>query len=188
MIRPRYGARHNVLRPVEESHHRRVLEIDNQTLSPARSAGGALWRMTPALLFPAGRRQISGAYRLGTDGAARWHVRQPPQICGVDASGIARSEIGSSHKRSTGRRQISGAYRLRTDGAARWHVRQPPQICGVDASGIARIVERAISQNVGFNALENAELLPKGLVQAIGFAVLLLDLLDRDPAGIVRGL
>ena len=53
---------------------------------------------------------------------------------------------------------------------------------------VVRIVERAVGQDVGFDAFQDPEILAEALVQAVGFPVLLLDLLDRKPAGVVRGL
>ena len=53
---------------------------------------------------------------------------------------------------------------------------------------VVRIVQRAVGQNVGLDAFEDPEILAEALVQAVGFPVLLRDLLDRETAGVVRGL
>jgi hypothetical protein len=50
------------------------------------------------------------------------------------------------------------------------------------------IVQRAIRQDVGFDAFQDPEALPKRLVELVSLPVLLLDLFDREPAGVVRGL
>jgi hypothetical protein len=50
------------------------------------------------------------------------------------------------------------------------------------------IVERSVRQNVGLDAFEDPKIVAETLVQAVRFPVLLRDLLDRETAGIVRGL
>jgi hypothetical protein len=51
---------------------------------------------------------------------------------------------------------------------------------------IVRIVQGAVGQDVGFNSLQNPEFLAELPVEPVGLAVLLLDLLEREPAGVVR--
>src|SRR4051812_40618948 len=53
---------------------------------------------------------------------------------------------------------------------------------------VVLIIERSVRQNVGLDAFEDSEILGEAFVQAVGFQVLLRDLLDREAAGIVRGL
>src|ERR1700712_3278778 len=50
------------------------------------------------------------------------------------------------------------------------------------------IVERPVRQNVGLDAFKDPEILAEAFVQAVGVQVLLRDFLDRETAGIVRGL
>ena len=59
----------------------------------------------------------------------------------------------------------------------------------VEASqDVVRIVERAIRKDVGLDPLEDAEFPAVLLVEPVGFGLLLLDLLHREAAGVVRGL
>jgi hypothetical protein len=51
-----------------------------------------------------------------------------------------------------------------------------------------RIVERAIGQDVALDTHQNPEFLPELPVEPVGLAMLLVDLLEREPAGVVRGL
>jgi hypothetical protein len=53
---------------------------------------------------------------------------------------------------------------------------------------VVLIVERSVSQNVGLDAFEDPKILAEALIQAVSFPVLLRDLLNRETAGIVRGL
>jgi hypothetical protein len=51
---------------------------------------------------------------------------------------------------------------------------------------LVRIVERAIGEDVGFDALEDAKALAVALVEAIDLGVLRVDFIDREPAGVMR--
>ena len=53
---------------------------------------------------------------------------------------------------------------------------------------VVLIVERSVRQNVGLDAFEDPKILAEALVQAVRFPVLLRDLVDRETAGIMRGL
>jgi hypothetical protein len=53
---------------------------------------------------------------------------------------------------------------------------------------LVAIIERAVGQDVGLDALQDPEFLAEALVEAVGLAVLLLDLLQGQPAGVVRRL
>ena len=54
---------------------------------------------------------------------------------------------------------------------------------GKDVIGI---VERTVSQDVGFNAFEDAEFVTVSLVEAVDLGMLLFNLFDGKPARVVR--
>jgi hypothetical protein len=51
-----------------------------------------------------------------------------------------------------------------------------------EVRAVVRIVQRSIRENVGLDALEDAEVLAEGLVELVDRAVLLGDFLDRQSA------
>ena len=56
------------------------------------------------------------------------------------------------------------------------------------AQHVVRIVERAVRKDIGLDALEDAEAAAERRVEAVDLSLLLLDLLDREAAGVMRRL
>src|SRR6266550_5593418 len=53
------------------------------------------------------------------------------------------------------------------------------------AEDFDRIIERAVGEDVGFNALENPKALSERPIEPVGFALLLFDFLEREAPGVV---
>jgi hypothetical protein len=51
---------------------------------------------------------------------------------------------------------------------------------------VVRIVQRSVCQDVGFDPLQDPEVLSELLVEPVSFAVLLVDLLHGEAASVVR--
>src|SRR5215469_1565593 len=54
------------------------------------------------------------------------------------------------------------------------------------AEHVVRIVERAVTKDIGLDALEDTEAAAERCVEAIDLSLLLLDFLDGEPAGVMR--
>ena len=51
---------------------------------------------------------------------------------------------------------------------------------------VVRIVQRSVRQDVGLNSLQDLEVFSEVLIEPVGFAVLLLNLLHGESAGVMR--
>jgi len=56
------------------------------------------------------------------------------------------------------------------------------------AQHVVRVVERAVREDIRLDALEDVEATAERRVEAVDLSVLLLDLLDRETAGVMRRL